>query len=1410
MTEPDPLHPSHRHARARPLRALWHLMLPLLWVAAATAAVLGLAATGVWWLLKSEGGTIWLLDRAPGIHATGVRGALLSDHWEVDRLVIDLDTGIKAVVIEGAVASGLRWSWVGGSGGVWGAVHAASVRARSVELPLNDRPRPPSSPPLSIGSPLQAVIDEIEVGRFTIGTLAPALNVKGRGTVSAEGGTLHRLDAVAFDWERVRIEGQVQIGTHRPLMLDARATMAPRETGPAGDTGAWTASAVARGPLERFAATATLRGASPREGRSPPALDLTATIASFAHWPVATLQARTTALDLSSFSEALPATGLAGTVDVQATGLEAPMQFVARLDNDRAGRWDQRRLPLRHVDAQLRADLRHRGALDIGSFDIALAGAAGQDAGHWRGSGRWSGDALQLQTTLAGVRPQLVDVRALAAQVSGTLDLTISGLPFPGSAAAATKAPVTVDLRGELDGRLDVRPVPLKLQLDTRLSEERLMVRQLRAAAGAAVAQLSGEAVRAAGGRWQVKTEGSLVDVDPVLWWPGEEGPAGAAWRQGPHRLTAGWQLDVQLPADAARLPPLQLAQRVAGIGTVRLHESLLAGVPVQGEVTLGYRSGGNAPGQLRAELRAAGSRLVVDGRGDPLGPGLQDRYHGELSVDSLAALAPLLKLVPDAADWAGAEGRAAVTLDAEGRWPDVRSHGSATAQQLQAQGTTLARARFDWRFDTGADQPLAGTLDVSGLRSGGWTMDALKAELQGTAREHRITLDAELPLRPPAWTEDLLGLRPGPGTRTRLRGQGAWQADGAGGGNWRGVVDELLVGASGEAARRASALPGEWLDARGLRTELRFVPAGGLRELRAEAGQARIARELQLRWDAIRVDLGGARPDFEIRAQVDPFQAAPMLARMQPTMGWGGDLLLKARLNIAAAAQRFSADVAFERDRGDLSIDDPSGRQSLGLQSLQLALTADDGRWNLVEQLSGRILGDIRGEQQLRTAPGQRWPDARTPLTGRVEARVGNLGIWSAWVPPGWRLGGSLVTQATIGGRVGAPEYIGRAEGRDIAVRNLLLGVDVSDGQLDVSLQGERATIDRLTLKGGEGRLEMSGRAEFGAAPVARLSARAQRFRVLGRADRHVVASGNATVELRADALVVDGSVAVDEGLFDVSRSDAPSLDEDVVIRDARSPRREADTAEAGKAAPRRAVQLNATVDLGDKLRVRGRGLDTRLGGQLRITTPGGRLAITGLVRAEGGTYAAYAQKLDIDRGNLVFSGPPENPALDILALRPNLDARVGVAITGTFVNPRVRLYSDPEMSETDKLSWLVLGRPSDGLGRADTALLQRAAVALLSGEGEAPTDTLMRTLGLDELTLRQSDGEVRETVISLGKQLSRRWYVGYERSVNATTGTWQLIYRIAQRFTLRAQSGQENSLDVIWTWRVGESDKP
>jgi translocation and assembly module TamB len=108
-----------------------------------------------------------------------------------------------------------------------------------------------------------------------------------------------------------------------------------------------------------------------------------------------------------------------------------------------------------------------------------------------------------------------------------------------------------------------------------------------------------------------------------------------------------------------------------------------------------------------------------------------------------------------------------------------------------------------------------------------------------------------------------------------------------------------------------------------------------------------------------------------------------------------------------------------------------------------------------------------------------------------------------------------------------------------------------------------------------------------------------------------------------------------------------------------------------------------------------------------------------------------------------------------------------------------------------------------SSDLGGSDTALVQAAAMALLAGEGDGQLSELTRLNPLDTLSVRRNEGAVHDTVVSVGKQLSQRWYIGYERSLTATSGNWQLIYRIAQRFTVRLQAGIDNSIDLIWSWR-------
>ena len=222
----------------------------------------------------------------------------------------------------------------------------------------------------------------------------------------------------------------------------------------------------------------------------------------------------------------------------------------------------------------------------------------------------------------------------------------------------------------------------------------------------------------------------------------------------------------------------------------------------------------------------------------------------------------------------------------------------------------------------------------------------------------------------------------------------------------------------------------------------------------------------------------------------------------------------------------------------------------------------------------------------------------------------------------------------------------------------------------------------------------------------------------------------------------------------------------------------------------------------------MRGHGLAARLAGSLELrhnTANSQAPRLTGELRTVQGTYKAYGQALSIDQGVLRFNGPYDNPALAILAIRPNLQQRVGVQITGTALSPVVRLYAEPDMPDAEKLSWLVLGR-SAASGGAESALLQQAALALLGGRGKNLTTGLTEAFGLDELSLRGAasngnGGGTTSATFTLGKRLSRDFYVSYERSLTGTLGTLYLFYDLSRRVTVRAQTGEQSAIDLIFT---------
>ncbi len=1519
---PPPSPARKARARTRARAAARHARRVAAWsavvLAVALVALAALLAT-VW---HSEGGLRWALGRVPALAVEGVEGSLSGGDLRIAHL--HLAAGALQLDIERARLQGLRLHWRPGHG-LWVAAHADHLSAQGATLAW--RPTTPSGqragPPASLRSVATLDIPDFRVGTLSVAGLAPFTNVSAGLALGGDDGARYRVDALAFDWERVHAQAQAQLDADAPLRLEAHVAAHGTATTDAADL-PWTATATLQGPLAGLDATLALRGVA--RGDHPAAqIDASARVLPFAGFPLADVALRTQAFDLAALSARAPTTRLDGTVTLAST---QPVAAVVDLRNTAPGRWDEGAVPVATLAGRLEAPW-SADPITVPALQVGLADARGA-AGRLTGTARWAGGTALVRLALADVTLARLDGRLAAMTVGGTLALDADGLPSPGAAhAAATPAPppaaapgVHVLPAGASAPRIpsaptaasavaaalqvapwrvhvvaDVRGPQATLALDARLRANDLTVTRAELAAGAARVTLQGAFQRDADASWHGGAQAAVAAFDPATWWRGSTPATG--------RTTLNGHVDLQLDRLPLPFTPVDLRARASAT----LTGSQLGGAALEGHAQFVAA----APlWQSSGDLHSGANTVQWQASAATTAGGPADRLELTVNAPTVADLAPLAALAPSGAKawptrgqvraWLSATGTHLVATglgraDASQRggpiaaaspprggaadpWATLAldAHGDAT--DLAAPAFTLGRAQFQLRGGGAPDAALAGQLDLRDARFGSGHVEAASATLSGTAANHQLRLVATAPLQPPPWLAQMANLPAGGRTRLDASLSGRWSpatgsepatlaplagapVPSAGATRWLAHLDGLTLRAAGSAAAApppavaaiasapASAEtlappppppPGAappWLDVHPMDLALMLEPGGGgstsisssssgrsssgtatsargARTLRFSAGQMSLAG-LQVTWQPGGWSSGAAGERWRFQGAVSPFAVAPLLARAQPDLGWHGDLSVAADWTLAFDGQwHVAARVA--RAAGDLAVAEDlqnagAPGQGLGLTAGSLQVRGEAGHWQLDAEVAGSHVGALSAHVTAQ-APADALPSAASPLSGQVRADVGDLGAWGAWLPPGWRLGGAMRGEVALSGRLGAPDLAGTLTASKLVVRNALEGIYGHDGELAIRLAGDRATVEKLVLQAGSGTLSATGQATLGSTPQATIDLVAQQFQLLGRIDRRLVTTGTAHVALGADALAVDGKLKIDEALFDLSHGNAPTLDGDVQVTGASADADAAAGATGGggtgaAARPARATRIRLAVDLGDKLQLRGRGVETKLRGVLQMSAPGGHLSVRGQVNAYDGQYTAYGQKLDIQRGQVTFTGPLDDPQLDIRAIRRNIDLVVGVAITGTALQPHVRLFSEPEMADVDKLSWLMLGRAPETLGRADTALLQSAALALFAGENESLSDTLLHRLGLTDFAVRQdTTGEVHDTIVSLGRQLSRRWYVGYERSVNTATGTWQLVYRIAQRVTVRAQTGTDttgpfNALDVIWTWR-------
>lgn len=393
--------------------------------------------------------------------------------------------------------------------------------------------------------------------------------------------------------------------------------------------------------------------------------------------------------------------------------------------------------------------------------------------------------------------------------------------------------------------------------------------------------------------------------------------------------------------------------------------------------------------------------------------------------------------------------------------------------------------------------------------------------------------------------------------------------------------------------------------------------------------------------------------------------------------------------------------------------------------------------------------------------------------------------------------------------------------------------GIRLLNGTLDLGLNGNDVVINRLHFPSvirimpnewrtrqwieenppaQNGSLDISGRWNLQSSR-GQVQVLFDHYPVLQRTDRFAMISGEVNVDAALPRIVVGGKVTADAGWVSVDiKGTAPTLDSDVVIVRKGEEVPEAKPSELD-------LDLNFTVDLGPRFYVVGFGLDAGLVGAITIKQANNMLSAEGQFNTRGGAIEAYGQRLQIRRGRIAFQGDIANPVLDIEALRRNLEVEAGLRVVGNARNPKISLISYPEVSEVEKLSWLIMGRGPDS-GGGDLAMLLTVGTSLLSGD--ATSEPLHRQIGLDDVAIRKGDvgesgsilprrtvgdstsylgqNDISEQFIQLTKQLRQGVSVSIEQALSGSGTVARVSYNLIRNLTIDAKVGTVSGIEMVY----------
>jgi translocation and assembly module TamB len=455
------------------------------------------------------------------------------------------------------------------------------------------------------------------------------------------------------------------------------------------------------------------------------------------------------------------------------------------------------------------------------------------------------------------------------------------------------------------------------------------------------------------------------------------------------------------------------------------------------------------------------------------------------------------------------------------------------------------------------------------------------------------------------------------------------------------------------------------------------------------------------------------------------------------------------------------------------------------------------------------------------------------------IEAKVSTVGmtvsVFQAYSDQIVAKDGLVFMDLALGNTIEQPELIGNFSIQNAAFELPQYGSKFRDLNLALRFGKNNASLDKLVLRGGNGRLEAKGTMEFGSDLLERgltsygLAVHLENLQVLSNKDMEMQMSGDAELNAKNDAAKFTGNIMIDR-----ARIFLPALQKDAQreenqarpllvtqAEDTLTQRKEKGVKDQPEFIKH--LQGSITIELPRNTWIRNPDMNVEVAGTVNVIKSDADFEFFGSIRTVRGSYDLYGRRFDIRQGVITLTGGKvPNPKLDIQArhtfrdisnTKRNLDLKIG----GNLQEPQLSFSLDGTfIEETDAVSYLVFGRSSRELTRGEKSqisnqegMLSTAGITnLATGRlADQITDRLRKQLNLDVIEFK-GNGNWRAASITVGKYLTNDLFLSYERefgmkrSREAEPERVSLEYELSKHFSVQATKGDDKTtgFDFIW----------